>query len=250
MNTKEAIMKVKDNLIILFIIFAVFGMLVTVQIRSTVSMQKQSALTLDYNRLKNQLDTRVKEGEQYKAQIAEMEHKKEDFLKASPGTNSSNSLKNELDYLKFISGLTDVSGDGVIITLNDAENPDLQSKMNYIIHDYEVYGIINDLRHAGAQAISINDERLIATSEQICVGPTIKINKNRYAVPFEIKAIGDSDKLYSAMKNSDVVSGLVQYKKRVTVERHSNIVIPKFMNDINGLISKLEVADNESKKEQ
>ena len=65
-------MKVKDNFIILFIIFAIFGMIVTVQIRSTVSMQKQSALTLDYNRLKSQLDTRVKEGEQYKAQIAEL----------------------------------------------------------------------------------------------------------------------------------------------------------------------------------
>ncbi len=243
-------MKVKDNFIILFIIFAIFGMIVTVQIRSTVSMQKQSALTLDYNRLKSQLDTRVKEGEQYKAQIAELEHKKEDFLKASPGTNTSNSLKNELDSLKFISGLTDVTGDGVVITLNDAENPDPASQMNYIIHDYEVYGIINDLRDAGAQAIAINDERLIATSEQICTGPTIKINKNRYAVPFEIKAIGDPDKLYSAIKNSDVVSGLIQYKKRVTVEQKNNIVIPKFMNDINGLISKLEVADNESKKEK
>ncbi|WP_024834750.1 DUF881 domain-containing protein [Ruminiclostridium josui] len=243
-------MKVKDNFIILFIIFAILGMLVTVQIRSTVSMQKQSALTLDYNRLKSQLDTRVKEGEQYKAQIAELEQKKEDFLKASPGTNSSNSLKSELDYLKFISGLTDVTGDGIVITLNDAENPDPESQMNYIIHDYEIYGIINDLRVAGAQAIAINDERLIATSEQICTGPTIKINKNRYAVPFEIKAIGDPGKLYSAIKNSNVVSGLIQYKKRVTVEQKNNIVIPKFMNDINGLISKLEVVDNENKKEK
>lgn len=243
-------MKLKDNFIILFIIFAVFGTLVTVQVRSTVRMQKQSAVTLDYNRLKNQLDSRVKAGEQYKAQIADLEHKQEDFLKASTGTASSNGSKSELDYLKLISGLTDVTGDGVVITLNDAENPDPQSEMDYIIHDYEVYGVVNELRKAGAQAISINNERLIATSEQICAGPTIKINNNRYAVPFEIKAIGDSDKLYSAVKNSDSIQELVDFKKRVTIEKKSNLVIPKFMNDINGLISKLEVVDNESKKER
>lgn len=242
--------KFKDNLIILFTIFSVFGMLVTVQVRSTVSMQKQSKVTLDYDRLKNQLDSQIKAGEAYKAQIAELEHKKEDFLKISPGTNTNTGLMNELDYLRIVSGLTDVKGDGVVITLNDAKDPDPESIMDYIVHDIEIINVVNELRLAGAQAISINDERLLATSELICAGPTIKINNNRYAVPFEIKAIGDPEKLYTALKNSEIINDLVQYKKQVTVEQKNDIVIPKFMNDINGLISRLEVVENESKKDQ
>jgi uncharacterized protein YlxW (UPF0749 family) len=202
--------KLKDNLLILFIIFSVFGMLVTVQVRSTVSMQKQSKLALDYDRLKSQLDSQIKASEAYKAQIAELEQKKEDFLKISPGTNTNTGLKNELEYLRIISGLTDVKGDGVVITLNDAKDPDPESIMDYIIHDIDIVNVVNELRLAGAQAISINNERLMATSEQICAGPTIKINNNRYAVPFEIKAIGDPEKLYTAVKNSEIINDLIE----------------------------------------
>lgn len=241
-------MKFKDNIFILFIIFALFGILVTIQIRSTVGMQRESAEMLDLDRLKSQLDAKIKAGEEYKSQIAKLENDKEAFL-ASPINSVNASSKNELDHLKIISGLTDVTGDGVIITLNDAEKPDPEkSVMDFIIHDSDILNVVNQLRVAGAQAISINNERIIATSEQLCSGPTIKINNNRYAVPYEIKAIGDSDALYAAMKDSNIVKEMIELKKRVTLKQEKDIEIPKFLNDINGLVSRLEVTGNESKK--
>lgn len=240
-------MKFKEHLFILFCIFALFGTLVTIQIRSTVSMQRESALTLDMDRLNNQLNSNIQLGKQYKAEIAELEKKIDVFLQASHVTGPNIALQKELEHLRVISGQTDVTGEGVIITLNDAETPDTDRLMDYIIHDLDVYTVINELRIAGAQAISINDERIIATSEQLCAGPTIKINNNRYAVPYEIKAIGDADALYAAMKESSIVSELTEYK-RVTLKKQEDIVIPKFRNDINSLISRLEVINNESKK--
>jgi uncharacterized protein YlxW (UPF0749 family) len=119
-------MRFKDNFYILFIIFLLFGTLVTVQIRSTVGVQRESAETLNDDRLKSQLDAKIKVGEDYKAQIAKLETDKEAFL-ASPANNVNAVLKIELDYLSLISGLTDVHGEGVIITLNDAEEPDSES---------------------------------------------------------------------------------------------------------------------------
>lgn len=241
-------MKFKDNIFILFIIFAFFGAIVTVQVRSTVGLQRESAEALDIDRLKSQLDAKINTGEDYKAQIAKLENDKEAFLKASP-INSANAVsKYELDYLRLLSGLADVTGEGVIITLDDAEIPESDSVMDYIIHDSDILNVVNQLRLAGAQAISINNERIIATSEQLCAGPTIKINNNRYAVPYEIKAIGDSDALYAAMKDSNIVKEMTELKKRVDLKQEKDIEIPKFLNDINSLISRLEVTDDESKK--
>jgi len=240
-------MKLKDNFYILFIIFALLGFLATVQIRSTVGVQRESAETLDMDRLNSQLDEKIKVGEDYKNQIKKLENEKEAFL-ASPINDVNVVSKNELDYLKLISGLTDVTGNGLVITLNDAEKPNEERVMDYIIHDSDILNVVNQLRIAGALAISINNERIIATSEQLCAGPTIKINNNRYAVPFVIKAIGNSDAIYSAMKDSVIIKDLMDSGKRVTLTQEKDIIIPKYSNDINGLISKLEVVDNESKK--
>lgn len=241
-------MKYKDNYFILLIIFAIFGALVTIQIRSTVGMQRESAQTLDMDRLKSQLESRIKLGEDYKAQIEQLENQQEAFLKASSMNVANAASKLELDHLKLIAGLTDVAGEGVVISLNDAEDPGLDNIMNYIIHDEDVWNVVNQLRYAGAQAISVNNERVIATSELLCAGPTIKVNNNRYAVPFEIKAIGDAAELYSHMKDSEIIKELIGGGKRVTLTQGKDILIPKFSNDINSLISKLEVVDNESKK--
>lgn len=241
-------MKLKDHLFILFIIFALFGSLVTIQIRSTVSMQRESAATLNLDRLKEQLDSNIKAGEAYKTRIVEVETKIQAFLEALPETNTNNNVQSQLEYLRLISGQTDVKGEGVIITLNDAEKPDSDSISDFIIHDSDVLTVVNELRKAGAQAISINNERIMATSEQLCAGPTIKINNNRYAVPYEIKAIGNADKMYVALKESSIMNELVGLKKRVTLKQGKEIIIPKFRNDINSLISRLEVINNETKK--
>ena len=241
----------KDNAIILLVIFIVLGAIATIQVRSIVNVNKQSTETLNMDRLKKQLEDTIKQGENYKSQITELENKKEAFLVVSPDNAVANTKLLELEELKYLSGLTDVKGPGVIVTLNDAEKlEDGDNVMDRLIHDKDVLHIINELRVAGAEAISINNERLIATSEQICAGPTIKINSNRYAVPYEIKAIGDPELLSKALKESSIVAIMLQNKLRVSIEEKEEVQIPKFANDINGLISKLEVINNESKESE
>lgn len=239
--------KIRDEYFILLLAFILLGASITVQIRSTVSVQRQADEILNTDKLKIQLEEKIKIGESYKAQIEKLENEKAAFL-AAPVNDVNNSAKQELEYLKLICGLTDVIGDGVVITLNDAEKIESDVAMDYIIHDSDIYNVVNQLKIAGALAISINNERIIATSEQICAGPTVKINKNRYAVPYEIKAIGDSDVLYKALKESYIINDMITLNKRVTLTQEKDIVIPKFTNDINSLISRLEVIDDENKK--
>lgn len=90
-------------------------------------------------------------------------------------------LKADLKRVSMLAGITDVSGSGLIITVAEkVMAPD----------DLSLLEIVNDLRAAGAQAISINGERIVANSEITMAGNYIVINGQRTLPPFEIKAIG------------------------------------------------------------
>ena len=58
------------------------------------------------------------------------------------------------------------------------------------LHDIDVLSVVNELINAGAEAISINDQRWVANTAISCRGNTIDINGERIGAPFVIKAIG------------------------------------------------------------
>jgi uncharacterized protein YlxW (UPF0749 family) len=89
--------------------------------------------------------------------------------------------------------MTAVKGPGIIMTLNDSKQEVSEGEdiAWYLIHDIDILEIVNELRIAGAEAISINGERVTSTTSIRCGGPTINIDGKRHAVPFVIEAIGD-----------------------------------------------------------
>ncbi|HEX2926870.1 MAG TPA: DUF881 domain-containing protein, partial [Ruminiclostridium sp.] len=98
-----------------------------------------------------------------------------------------------------------------------------------------------ELKMAGAQALSVNGERIISTSEQVCAGPQIFINNNRYPVPYEIKAIGDPDKLEKNISESETMASLLECRIRVSITKSRELTISRYIGDISKLISALEV---------
>lgn len=143
-------------------------------------------------------------------------------------------MKNELNRAEMIAGLTDVEGSGISVVLKDGTSQNAGAGVIYdesygIVHDSYVLMFLNELRAAGAEALSINDERILATSEIRCAGPTISINNTKKAAPFEIKAIGDPDTLENALK---MPGGAIDQSKfygiDVTVKRSSKLEIKKY----------------------
>lgn len=110
-------------------------------------------------------------------------------------------LSEDLKLNKQQSGYTDLEGPGVIIKMYD--NPEEQiigADINDdVIHDLDVLTILNDLRIAGAEAISINGQRVLSMSEIKCGGPIIKVNGRSMGTPFVITAIGDSKTLIASV---------------------------------------------------
>jgi len=101
----------------------------------------------------------------------------------------------------MFSGAMELRGPGVIITIDDGVRPLFEGEdiNNILVHDADILIIINDLKKNGAEAISVNGERLVETSSVICSGYTVEINGVRYARPFMIRAIGDGNRMASSL---------------------------------------------------
>lgn len=147
-------------------------------------------------------------------------------------TNSTliSSMKEQIDNLSALAGVTDLKGEGIIITLNDgskATDEDLRS--DTLVHDSDLLTVVNELKAAGAEAISINGQRIISTSAIRCVGPVIQVNYQKVAAPFEVKAIGNAQYLESAMTiKNGVVDLLKEYGVNVAISRQNEVHIPKY----------------------
>ena len=144
-------------------------------------------------------------------------------------TNSSTndaliaSMKNQIKTLSLLAGTTDIQGEGIIITLYDGNASDS------LVHDSDVLTVINELRVAGAEAMSVNEQRIINTSAIRCVGSVIQVNYQKVAAPFVIKAIGNAQYLESALTiKNGIVDILKGYGIKVTLTRESNVSIPKY----------------------
>lgn len=98
------------------------------------------------------------------------------------------------ENLMTLSGLTNVTGEGIIVIINDGDREllDNENPNNLMVHDVDIRNVVDDLRAAGAEAMSINGQRIIFGQTKIyCTGPTVKINDDVFSQPFIIKAIGD-----------------------------------------------------------
>ena len=177
-----------------------------------------------YNELMDQKDGLADQVEQLQSELALYRDQ------AASGDEGSEALRAELDKLEITAGLTDVEGPGVTVILEDSSSTNVTGdEADYLIHDNDLLSVINELRSAGAEAISLNGERLLATSEVRCTGAVVTVNGRRYAAPYVIFAIGDPDTLYNAvtMRNG-VVDVLSQWGITVKVTPSDLLLIPKY----------------------
>ncbi|WP_425446991.1 DUF881 domain-containing protein [Dethiothermospora halolimnae] len=172
--------------------------------------------------------------------IKKMIDKKEEQIKnykkaIQEDGNIDKVLEEEIENIKFLSGMKTVRGPGVILTIRDNESDYHEEIDLNIVHDSDIQRIINDLKVAGAEAISISGQRLVSTSETVCGGPIIRINDHSSAVPFVIKAIGDPKTLNAAINAQGTFGWTLQdmYKIKIETIESSFIIVPAYSGDIN-----------------
>ena len=139
------------------------------------------------------------------------------------------------EMLRYRAALLPLTGEGVIVRMDDStkkvksgENPNL-----YIIHDDDLLRVINELRSAGAEAISVTGQRLVGTSEIRCAGPTLSVNNVRSSAPFEIRAIGDKKSLENSLKmRGGVVETLSVWGIQLDITVSDDVYIPPYRGSV------------------
>ena len=138
---------------------------------------------------------------------------------------ASELLQKELEQTNLLVGKTNVTGEGVIVTLSDNEENTIESS--------DLRTLVNELKLAGAEAISINDKRILNMTEIVDVGGRFLINEERVISPYVVKAIGDQTYLSSALslKTSGFIDSCKANGKTVEMTSEKNIIINEYSSD-------------------
>lgn len=206
-------MKTRAKLIVsLTVVSMVLGFMVALQYRQTAA-NRSAGLGLSYGdtaerQLQTQLTAVTQANQQQQQQLAQITTQLTAYEQQSAGSNSAlQKLQQRLQAERILAGLTPVTGPGVTVTLMDgiATNGNTEQVLT---HDWDVRSVINELFTAGAEAISINHYRVVATSGVKCIGPVVSVNDHRLGAPFVIQAIGDPQTLASAL---DLQGGVLDW---------------------------------------
>ena len=210
---------------------------ICIQIKTVKSTNSASSQNYEENNLraevlkyKEKYDNLLKETEKVDAQLQEQ------IEGATKNNSELEEAKNQINEGNKTIGLAEVTGPGVIITVADSEidSNSVVDATDFIIHDTDILKIVNELKNAGAEAISINNQRVILTTPIICGGNIININGERIGSPFEIKAIGSPEALANLSRPGGWLSKLEKRGIKVSAIKKSNsITIPKYSGVLN-----------------
>jgi uncharacterized protein YlxW (UPF0749 family) len=128
--------------------------------------------------------------------------------------NEQSDLPPELSRQSERVGLTPVVGPGVKVTLDDAPSsvaangiePDL-----LVVHQQDIQAVVNALWSGGAEAMTIQDQRVISTTAVKCVGNTVVLHGIPYSPPYVIRAVGDQARMREALAAAEPIQIYQQY---------------------------------------
>jgi uncharacterized protein YlxW (UPF0749 family) len=117
-------------------------------------------------------------------------------------------LQDAIEALEGPAGLTAVSGPGITVVLDDAPEAaqdslvDLADASQLVVHEQDIQAVVNALWAGGAEAMTIQGQRVISTTGIRCVGNTVILQDVPYAPPYVVSAIGPTDDMLGALATS------------------------------------------------
>lgn len=218
----------KTMYVSLLITGCLLGLMLAFQFRSNVEgvpYDRPQALTQQLSEL----------DKEYQTLLLEAEHLQNSLDELQTGGNSYETMQKELQNIRMMAGLEPVTGPGVEITMDNIKldnQTDYDPNLFSITYE-DLLRLVNELRAAGADAISINGQRIVSISEIRSAGKFIDVNLTRLSSPYRIKAIGDPDKLESSLKiKNGIVDTLREWGIEITVERSEEITVPAYLNPL------------------
>lgn len=231
MNEKKDTLNKKMISIVLGIMCFALTLSICVQVKTVKSSNSTIGNSYKENNLRSEV---LKYKERYDNKYRELEIVEKELEKERQNStkNNANLEKKEQEIIKGnkMIGLAEVKGPGVIITLSDSKK-EASSVLNpnmLLVHDVDILGVVNELKNAGAEAISINEQRIVPTTSISCGGNIIDINGEKVGAPFVIKAIGLPEQLAGLSRPGGYLEILEAASIGVELKKSNDIIIPKY----------------------
>lgn len=183
------------------LIFVVGGVLF---VTSAISSEGTDLRPERYSDLADLAGSRTDRVEDLMGEVAALEASI-DELTDRVGSPELDELNLVLDQLRIANGRTEVTGPGLTVTLNDAPRRvlddaegDLSRK---IVHQQDIQAVANAFFASGAEAITVQGQRIVSTTGIKCVGSSVLLQGIAYPPPYVISAIGDPARLGNGLLN-------------------------------------------------
>ena len=246
-------MQNKSGIPIIFALALLIGLIISIQLNTSDAHDQGGLIPVaQVDALEQQLKEVRREKEAILAEYLELEQRLKEIEEKNLSDDAFiQSAMKELERYRMAAGVLDVKGPGVIITVDDPipteENPGDGYSTIMVRYDL-LLALVNKLKDAGAEAISINGQRIIAKTEISLAGDNVNINTVPTAPPYTIKAIGNPDTLEGALT---IRYGIVEnmrnnYGLQVSIAKQEEIEIPRY----NGVLRFLYAKPIENSEEE
>ncbi|APH07071.1 DUF881 domain-containing protein [Bacillus weihaiensis] len=228
----------KGSYVILSLIFLVLGFLISYSFQLTREKAKGETLSPEQwdkeYQIRSQLITKEEINRDLQKELFEKQERVEE-IEASLKEEKQvyYNLVEDVEKYRMYVGDVAVEGKGVQVTLEDASYvPDGENVNNYIVHESQIFSVINELYISGADAVSVNGQRLSRHSYIYCNGPVVTVDGNQFPAPFVISAIGDPNVMIPALNiTGGVIDQLTYDHVVVAVEKKDKIVMEPLLNE-------------------
>ncbi len=224
-------MKQTNFRILVGLVAIILAASITLQVRTMKKASSEISFAFVNDELK---DTLLSWRERYQEAANNLENSNKQLAEARKNaasrTQETEEIAAKLKINNMLLGLTDVTGNGIQIKVEDSKVTLITEDINlYLVHDADLREILNELANAGAEAVEINGERIVVSTCITCAGNIISINGTRISSPFIIKAIGNQETLYGAITRPGGYIQLMQNQTIPTeVKKVQNITISKY----------------------
>lgn len=204
------------------------GILLATQFRTTQQLTRNMSNSSErFKSILRVLDQARQKETKVTAQVTQLRSQLESTKIGRAIDEKDATLTRKINSVKMMTGELAVSGPGLIITLDDREATATQ------VFSGDIKDIINILRYAGAEAISINGQRVVSNTAVHEAGRNLLVNKvpinRREGIPYEFTAIGDRDKLESYLKSTyGLLNDLEASGVKVVIRKLGYVEIPSF----------------------
>lgn len=221
--------------IILAAVFLILGFILSYSYSlSKNDADKEVGLSMEQDRYRDELIGQMERNKELTEELTSKQKQIREYERSfSESEESYSRLAEEVKDLRLLLGSVPAKGEGIRVTLEDADyDPATMNPNDYIVHESHIFKVLNELRISGAQAIAINGQRIDESTYIKCTGPVITVGNNQYPAPFTVEAIGKTEVLLPAVKlKGGVIDQLIHDNIVVTLEESDSIEMSPMHKD-------------------